>query len=161
MTGADPSIIAVDFPLEFALGACAWLFRDRIPVQRSVAVLALIATVVALGAGAFISLGIVPLAYLVLWVSVSIRRSIRTDLSYGVYLYAFPLQQLAAAFGLHALGFAPFLAIGMGSSLAVASLSWRFVERPAMAMKRLSWRLAAPQPAAETSLSLTERAPAE
>ena len=34
MTGADPSIIAVDFPLEFALGACAWLFRDRIPMLR-------------------------------------------------------------------------------------------------------------------------------
>jgi hypothetical protein len=136
MTGLAPTVIAVDFPLAFALGGGAWLFRDRLQIHWALALGALVGAFGALMAGAFIAVGIPFIAYLVLWLAVTIRRPVRTDLSYGVYIYAFPLQQLAAAFGLHTFGFVPFLALGAAASLGAAAVSWHLVERPALALKR-------------------------
>ena len=108
----------MDLPLAFALGGCAWLFRDRLPIHRGLAIGALAALIVAMRTGTYVATGILFVAYLTLYLAVTIRHAIHTDLSYGVYIYAFPLQQLAAAFGLHALGFAPFLAVSVAGALA-------------------------------------------
>jgi peptidoglycan/LPS O-acetylase OafA/YrhL len=135
MTGLDQEMIAVDFPLAFAMGACAWLFRDRVPMHRMLAAASAAGAVVCIATGLLIAIGIPVLAYLVLWLGVTVRRSVSTDLSYGAYIYAFPLQQAAAALGLHALGLAPFVAISVALALGAAALSWHLVERPVMRLK--------------------------
>jgi peptidoglycan/LPS O-acetylase OafA/YrhL len=59
------------------------------------------------------------------------------DYSYGLYIYAFPLQQQFAFYhqGIHWLvGFALTYPIILG----VAILSWHLIERPALALKKLS-----------------------
>lgn len=136
-SGLAPMVLAVDFPLAFSLGGAAWLFRDHIRVDGRIAAIALAGVIVSIWAGAFVALGIPFTAYLVLWLAVAVRRPMRTDLSYGVYIYAFPLQQLAVTLGLHALGFGPFLVVSASAALAVASLSWHFVERPAMDLRAI------------------------
>jgi peptidoglycan/LPS O-acetylase OafA/YrhL len=58
----------------------------------------------------------------------------RTDLSYGLYLYGWPMQQLAML-----LGATSVLSNTLASSalaLACAALSWFLVERPALGWKR-------------------------
>jgi peptidoglycan/LPS O-acetylase OafA/YrhL len=60
----------------------------------------------------------------------------RGDLSYGLYLYAYPIQQLVLDLGGgHA---DPLLVLGVTFplTLALAALSWRWVEEPALALKR-------------------------
>lgn len=60
----------------------------------------------------------------------------RGDLSYGLYLYAFPLQQLLIrAFRplLHPLTLSP---LALGVTALFAALSWRFVESPFLRLKR-------------------------
>lgn len=56
------------------------------------------------------------------------------DLSYGVYIYAFPIEQATV----QALGCGWFVTglISTAIVLPVAALSWRFVERPALELKR-------------------------
>jgi peptidoglycan/LPS O-acetylase OafA/YrhL len=54
------------------------------------------------------------------------------DFSYGLYLYAFPVQQLVLY--LFPLLRAPILACALTTSL-VAFLSWHLVEKPALRLK--------------------------
>ena len=58
------------------------------------------------------------------------------DLSYGVYIYAFPVQQAWMAFvGPQRLGVAAFLALTLACVMPLAALSWWLVERPALGLK--------------------------
>ncbi|NLS08117.1 acyltransferase [Rhizobium sp. P32RR-XVIII] len=61
------------------------------------------------------------------------------DMSYGIYLYAFPIQQ---AF-IQAIGTGHFLlsyALSLTATVALAAVSWRFVERPTLRLKGLRYR---------------------
>ncbi len=61
---------------------------------------------------------------------------LRWDLSYGIYLYHFPLLQLIVLSDW--LRERPILATtaGLLGSAVIAALSWRFVERPMSRLKR-------------------------
>ena len=89
-------------------------------------------------------LGALPIAFLVLWLGRSLptRLGSTHDVSYGVYLYGFPAQQLLTAYGPWNQGayFAAVLAMATG----LAWISWLVIERPSMRWRRsLS---ATPQP---------------
>lgn len=59
----------------------------------------------------------------------------KTDLSYGVYLYAFPVQQLLILFvGRHLSPYTLFLA-ALPPTFLLAWLSWTIIERPALQRK--------------------------
>lgn len=57
------------------------------------------------------------------------------DLSYGLYLYAFPVQQLYVLWLGPRHPYALMLSLALLTTLALAWLSWRLVERPALALK--------------------------
>lgn len=74
-------------------------------------------------------------AYGLLWISsvVPSPRLIRIhDVSYGFYIYAWPVQQLLALYGVHSRGMAIYLLASTGGTLVLATLSWLCVERPVM-----------------------------
>ncbi|GAA5137381.1 acyltransferase family protein [Pseudonocardia adelaidensis] len=122
--------------LVFLLGATAYLYADRVPLRGGL---------VAAAAGLFLAslalfddyrvLGAVPFAYLCLWAGTSFAWRTRTDLSYGFYIYHWPLQQLLV---LTALGTAPiavFVAVSITLALLPAAASWYLVERPVLRHK--------------------------
>ena len=57
------------------------------------------------------------------------------DVSYGLYIYAFPIQQLLVALGAQHWGFSPALAATLAASFTLAALSWHCVEKPALSFK--------------------------
>jgi peptidoglycan/LPS O-acetylase OafA/YrhL len=57
------------------------------------------------------------------------------DFSYGLYLFAFPVQQAAVRFAGTGIGPAGVLAAGYPVALLLAWLSWTLVERPALSLK--------------------------
>jgi len=63
----------------------------------------------------------------------------RHDISYGVYIYAFPVQQLLAYAGAPRLGVAAFDVLAALATAALAVLSWRLVERPTLRWVRHRW----------------------
>jgi len=73
--------------------------------------------------------------------------------SYGIYLYHYPLFRFAEAYRIPGdkLNFALVLAAECAATLVVAELSWRWIEQPALRLKRrFSWdsgRHVAPAPA--------------
>jgi peptidoglycan/LPS O-acetylase OafA/YrhL len=80
----------------------------------------------------------VTFSYCVLWLAfrLPIRRFARHgDLSYGTYIYAFPIQQLLALYGLNRWGMPVYVALVLAGTLPVAFLSWRLVEKPWLSLK--------------------------
>jgi peptidoglycan/LPS O-acetylase OafA/YrhL len=60
-----------------------------------------------------------------------LSRLTRFDYSYGVYIYAFPIQQ-AVQHLYPDMGLWPYLAITSGITLALAVASWHLIERPSI-----------------------------
>jgi len=66
------------------------------------------------------------------------------DYSYGLYVFGYPVQQTLAHFGVHHAGFGPYFFTSFGGALVLAVLSWRFVEAPALGLKRIFDRPTSP-----------------
>jgi len=125
--------------LLFGLGSLAYVARDRVPLSLA-AFLIGVAIVVAnpwgWGRGLWFTLTI---AYGTLVLAYHPRIQWRAynrvgDYSYGLYVYAFPVQQTIVA---QVPGLAPMelFAISSAVTLALAAISWHALERPALAFK--------------------------
>jgi peptidoglycan/LPS O-acetylase OafA/YrhL len=123
----------------FLAGMCVWLWRDKIPIRRDLALAALAFFV---AAACWPHYGVLPMelmaCYLVLWCGYAIQIppmawTQKADLSYGVYLYAFPIQQIVAAFGVRT----PWIIFVTATPFAMllATASWFLIEKPCLSLK--------------------------
>lgn len=131
----------------FLLGACAELFRDRLPLNDVLGALSLLVVAAALYYGLpLLGPALPAYVYLLLWLGVRLPSALRRvgrhhDYSYGVYIYAFLVQQTLGVFGLTRYGEWAYLATCMALTLALAAASWHLVERPALRLKTWTPRL--------------------
>jgi peptidoglycan/LPS O-acetylase OafA/YrhL len=124
----------------FMVGAIFWLWQDKIPFSKYIAGSCL---VILLAASQFEPWFIwaFPIAggYCLLWLAYGPRLLFsnwaeKTDLSYGTYLYAFPIQQLLAMS--MALRHPLYIfVVATPITLGLAWLSWNLVEKRFLAMK--------------------------
>jgi peptidoglycan/LPS O-acetylase OafA/YrhL len=159
------------FALYFYAGVVAYLLRDHLRITGLVLVPLALAFAALIGTRFGELACCLFLGYATLWAATFTFGPLRAftadnDYSYGVYIFAGPIQQLvisllpdygATGVSLHALSIA----------LPLAVFSWELVERPAIAMRKsiLTWLagfrlpiLAAPQPLPQPILA--EIAPA-
>lgn len=69
------------------------------------------------------------------------------DPSYGLYIYAFPVQQCVAAVWGKQLGFFPALVLSCALTTVAAYVSWHALEKPALGLKRrLTRKVVQPSP---------------
>jgi peptidoglycan/LPS O-acetylase OafA/YrhL len=126
-------------PLIFSAGAALFLYADRAPLSRPLALALLVLAGLVHGTALYPPVLFLAEAYAVLCLGLSppVRHPLldpRADLSYGTYLYGWPVQQ-----SLHALFPAAsawwLLGPSLVLTLAVAALSWHVIERPALGWK--------------------------
>lgn len=130
------------FLLMFLLGAAAHLFAHRIVLHRGLAALAAVSVLVALlTLRDYQLLGGLGFAYLCMYAAVRLplRGNPRWDLSYGLYVYHWPVQLLLALAGATVLGEWAFAALGITLAMGLAALSWLLVEAPALRFKDVAW----------------------
>ncbi len=137
----DPRLFAALACLwDFLFGAGLWLHRDRVPCGAWPAAVAAALTLLAglLPPGVIL----VHLAWPYLMLCAGLSRPVGTrwmhrlgDVSYGVYLYAFPVQQAVVAWRGAASGPLAVAAMALPAVLVLALLSSRIVERPALRLK--------------------------
>lgn len=140
--GLDESFFLAAKLIPYFLGGSLVFFVvDRFGMSRWVGITSLIAAL------AFIIL--IPrwggqaaapfIAYGLLWLSTVVpqpRWVAENDVSYGFYIYAWPIQQLVVLFGGAALGLIPYMAVAAVATFALAWASWIVVERRAMRLAR-------------------------
>lgn len=128
---------------DFAAGVVLYLFRDRVRIDGRLALLAVVAVAAADAGGVLSIFGPMPIAYLMMWLAVELptrRAFTRNDISYGLYIYGFLVQQCLALAGVPRLGVAWMAVLGIAATVPFAYLSWVFVERPARDVVRRALR---------------------
>lgn len=130
--------------LAFLTGVAAWRLRDRLPVSPALALLALMLAVGLHGTAladmaASVAIG---LAALVIAFRTPVVR-LPGDLSYGVYLYGWPVSQALLVL-LGPMAPAVLAPLACLAVMPLAAASWILVERPGLALGRggLQQRLA-------------------
>jgi peptidoglycan/LPS O-acetylase OafA/YrhL len=130
-----PYLIAV-----FFFGAWCFLHRALVPVSlwiaATIAIIAILALNSPLAAYAFYG----GVAYLALFLAYNPRLRVNSflrlgDYSYGIYVFAFPVQQFLVG-SLKISSSIALFALAFPVTLALAMVSWHLVERPALALKR-------------------------
>lgn len=135
--------LSEQFAFAFLVGGAFHLFRDKIVYTPRAALFALTALILLMFSPVFAETALVifggyALFYLALkfnsaWLS---RIGSKVDLSYGIYLYAWPIQNLLIW---HYRQISPWLLFALSASIAstCAYASWTFIESPAL---KLKWR---------------------
>ncbi len=126
--------------LLFLAGSLATVWHAK--VRLSLPLAALLVAAIAADVGGALRHGplfAIALAYLVLVVgwhpAIRWRAFSRApDWSYGLYVYAFPIQQTIVRFD-RDIAPATLFAVSMAATLAAAALSWRLIEAPALRLK--------------------------
>jgi len=121
--------------LAFLAGLSYYQFRDAIRWRGWVAVVAVLAAAVTCSRWEFDLVLPLTLPYVVLYLAhrLPFERVERWgDFSYGIYIYAFPIQQCLALGGLHRFGFPAFLGASLLLSLLAGMASWFALERPVL-----------------------------
>jgi peptidoglycan/LPS O-acetylase OafA/YrhL len=124
----------------FLAGSILCLYRSRVSMGKDVAMWASAVLVLSYFSGTFLAFCPLPMAYLILWFGSSPvfhRIGSRHDISYGMYIYGWPVQQLLALAGLHTI--VPLGVLAVISVLATAPLAWLsfvLVEAPAQRFGR-------------------------
>ena len=124
------------FPF-FIAGSAFYIYRDYVPKLLPLCLLAILLIVISsMGGGLYWAL-LLGATYLVVYLalSASVKMELfgsRVDLSYGVYLYGWPVGQLVFYFSGQRLTSYPLFFLSMAITLMLAYASWLFVERPAL-----------------------------
>ena len=126
--------------LVFLCGAIAGTLADRIRLTPlvSVVVVCVFAALMIWGGHNAMLLAYASCCLLIpvvaRWIPRRIVRIFRNDVSYGTYLWGFPVSQTLAYMGLVAYP-ALFFGSAIAVSIAIAAISWVAIERPALRLK--------------------------
>lgn len=141
------------FSVVFLAGSILYLYRDRVPDSPWLALgsAGLYATGVLwpiFTTGHEPTLDFTPIdigspfiVYPILWLGIHLPgRGIgaKNDLSYGIYIYGWPIAELLLIWNANRLGVATFEILALAATIPLAALSWWLVERPSLRLKSLS-----------------------
>jgi peptidoglycan/LPS O-acetylase OafA/YrhL len=140
-TSTHGNLPSLHLPIAFASGAILYLERHRIPFSGRLALGAVAVTVVSAIFGSLAVVAPLTLPYVGVWLGFRFQVSLTRDLSYGVYIYGWPIQSLLAMLGTTSLGVLPYFVLSLAPVLAMAFVSWTMVEVRALHLRgsRPSW----------------------
>lgn len=129
----------------FSLGMMAYHYRDRVSLSPLWFAASLLLVVIARGTALEHAAYVVLVAHATALAGARhygalTRLTQRHDISYGVYIYHWPVEQ-ALLVELPGIGVAALIALTLPITAALAVASWRFVEEPALRLKKLAPRL--------------------
>jgi peptidoglycan/LPS O-acetylase OafA/YrhL len=134
----DPYMVRLAFI--FSLGMIFYLYRDKVIISNWLGALALVVFVISLKVGQYYEVGEVMWAYLCIFGAVRLpfhNVDRYGDFSYGLYIYAFLVEELLSLYGVPKWGYWPYLVISSVGAMMLAVGSWFLVERPFLRLKRV------------------------
>jgi peptidoglycan/LPS O-acetylase OafA/YrhL len=145
----------------FALGAGAYVFRERLTLSWLVLAVLFVAMLGANALGIGVHVRALFIGYFVLCAGLLSAKNGAfagrwPDYSYGMYIYAFPVMMLVHG-AMPTAGHALLAVVTFIFTVPCAALSWHFVEKPALAWAKLS-RSGRVNPGAEAPIPAAEPA---
>jgi len=123
----------------FAAGMALYLSRDKGALRWPFALLAVAGLVISVPLHAFILCFPIFGSYLVIYLALvplpSIKAARFGDLSYGLYIYGWPVEQVIVRLHGGTMSWQSLFAEALPATAAIAFLSWHFVEAPALRLK--------------------------
>jgi peptidoglycan/LPS O-acetylase OafA/YrhL len=123
----------------FFFGMMFALWGDKIPIDDRLALaaggIAFFTYFIASGWNIY---GQFAFLYVLMWCAVRLplqNWERHGDLSYGIYIYAWPIQQFAAFFDVYHLGWIGYHVVIVAVVHVAAYLSWHLLEKPALSLK--------------------------
>ena len=124
----------------FSTGMVVYVFRNHIPLNRFLAIIAFIVLLIASQYGGFKEIFIICGSYLVFYTAFNTKVKFNNfakygDFSYGIYIFAFPIQQTVTNFfGGKMVPMLNFI-IAYPITLICAFISWHIIEKRALRFK--------------------------
>jgi peptidoglycan/LPS O-acetylase OafA/YrhL len=126
----------------FFIGATMALYSRTIPLTNGLGVGSILVFLFSWWQGGVFLIGVPAFVYALIWIAAAlpvwfqrVGNDGRPDLSYGVYLYGWPVQQFLAYLHVYELGYVLYTLLSIAGSLVLAAGSWFLVERPALSLK--------------------------
>lgn len=125
----------------FFFGSALYLYRRDVPWNWKVALTLLALSLLSARTSLWLYVHVLTLPYLTIYFAhLQIPRLSQFgkngDFSYGIYIFSFPIQQLLMYWFGPQLSLGAFIVISLLASMAIAALSWHWVESPALRLKR-------------------------
>ncbi|MDO5751451.1 acyltransferase [Arthrobacter sp.] len=129
----------------FLAGSTVFMWKDKIGFHWFPGVLSFLAAFVVSSTvpGWGVQASALFVTYGIIWLSTVLKQPqlvAKNDISYGVYIYAFAVQQLLAVFGVHERGLLFFSILAAVMTVPLATASWLWIERPIMRRVRSATR---------------------
>lgn len=133
-----------DFRLLLLLAPFAWgmlfqLFKDKVPIDDRIAVACIVIAGFTYVKGGWLVIGQYAFCYALIWFAIRATKlrnwDKRGDLSYGIYISAWPLMWLATFFDLQDAGWLVYHLVIVVACNLYGFLSYHLIEKPAMSLK--------------------------
>jgi peptidoglycan/LPS O-acetylase OafA/YrhL len=130
-----------NYPLFFLMGSLLYCFRGTIKMRSWIAIPMIVLWLASHYTTYTSVVSLLCLPYVILWAGVASTRGLRQvsrigDLSYGLYIYAFPIEHVWMKYtGLDANGHGRLFALVFATTVPVAFASWHLVEKRALRLK--------------------------
>jgi peptidoglycan/LPS O-acetylase OafA/YrhL len=159
---AGDTRIIVKLFAAFLLGSLMFTVRRRLPLSWVVFTALAALWVVTWDTAWTTVTGVLAISYGVLVLGLRTPDALRKlaapgDVSYGIYIYAFPVQQSVAALVGPSLTPAGMLALAYPPTYVLALASWRMIEQPALSLKGRLGGAPKPRQVSELLLGAAER----
>lgn len=123
----------------FALGVFMYIYRHDIPLNAGILLILFIASWISYSSPYFLIVFSFLLAYSVIYFAyvpiVKNNEKYLMDISYGLYIYAFPIQQLLVYYYPEIRPYALFWSATFITTL-FAIVSWKYIEKPMLKLKK-------------------------
>jgi peptidoglycan/LPS O-acetylase OafA/YrhL len=131
--------------LYFMLGTAAFHLRDYVPIDGKIFAISAVDTYILMLHPGYAFAAAIPAMYCMLYIGMQKFPRTRLiesgDYSYGIYLYGFPIQQtLVHLFPIFREAWPLLFLVGAPLTFAFAAVSWHFIEKPTLSLKRLVGR---------------------
>jgi peptidoglycan/LPS O-acetylase OafA/YrhL len=125
--------------LSFFAGSLIYAWRDRISFNWVLAAASAIVSYGLLLSPTYYFFSPLPIAYITVWLGLQTLPRARIlqagDYSYGIYLYAFPIQQTISYSGISSGNYSLHVLLSLFLTTCFAIFSWHAIEKPSLRLK--------------------------
>ncbi len=131
--------------LYFFSGSAYFLYSREIAVNNKLFCISLTLLILSFRDNFYVVISPIVLPYLLFWLAYKLplkKVDKYGDFSYGLYIYAFAVQQMLSLYGINRLGFFVYFILAFFLSFILAVISYFVIEKPCLKLKKIEpWNL--------------------